>query len=66
MGNVCDVRDGTHDSPKYVSEDGCPLVTSKNLSGGSVDLSNVSYISEADYEQINRRSKVTEKTLPCR
>lgn len=58
MGDVCDVRDGTHDSPKYVSEGGYPLVTSKNLSGGTVDLSDVNYISEADYEQINRRSKV--------
>jgi type I restriction enzyme, S subunit len=58
MGDVCDVRDGTHDSPKYVSEGGYPLVTSKNLTGGTVDLTDVSYISEADYVQINKRSKV--------
>jgi type I restriction enzyme, S subunit len=58
MGDVCDVRDGTHDSPKYVSEGGYPLVTSKNLSGGFVDLSDVNLISEADYIQINKRSKV--------
>ena len=58
MGDVCDVRDGTHDSPKYVSEGGYPLVTSKNLSSGTIDLSDVNYISETDYEQINRRSKV--------
>jgi type I restriction enzyme S subunit len=58
MGDVCDVRDGTHDSPKYVSEEGYPLVTSKNLTTGVVDLSDVNYISENDYEQINRRSKV--------
>ncbi len=58
MGDVCDVRDGTHDSPKYVSEGGYPLVTSKNLSGGTVDLSDVNYISESDYEQVNRRSKM--------
>ncbi len=58
MGDVCDVRDGTHDSPKYVSLGGYPLVTSRNLSGGTIDLSEVNYISEADYEQINRRSKV--------
>ena len=30
LGNVCDVRDGTHDSPKYHNE-GYPLVTSKNI-----------------------------------
>jgi type I restriction enzyme S subunit len=29
LGNVCDVRDGTH-SPKYVKE-GFALITSKNL-----------------------------------
>jgi len=58
MGVVCDVRDGTHDSPKYVSEGGYPLVTSKNVTGGDVDLTDVNYISEADYLQINKRSKV--------
>jgi type I restriction enzyme S subunit len=58
MGDVCDVRDGTHESPKYVSDGGYPLVTSKNLSGGVVDLTDVSFISEEDYVQINRRSKV--------
>jgi type I restriction enzyme S subunit len=58
MGDVCDVRDGTHDSPKYVQDGGYPLVTSKNLSGGIVDLTDVNYISETDYSQINRRSKV--------
>lgn len=29
LGEVLDVRDGTHDSPKYV-ESGYALVTSKN------------------------------------
>lgn len=58
MGDVCDVRDGTHDSPKYVSDGGFPLLTSKNVTGGTIDLSEVNYISEADYIQINKRSKV--------
>jgi type I restriction enzyme S subunit len=58
MGDVCDVRDGTHDSPKYVSNGGYPLVTSKNLSRGFIDLSDVNYISESDYVQTNKRSKV--------
>ncbi len=58
MGDVCDVRDGTHDSPKYVSEGGYPLVTSKNLSSGVIDLTDVNCISEADYTQVNKRSKV--------
>lgn len=57
LGDCCDVRDGTHDSPSYVAE-GYPLVTSKNLRDGKVDLSDVNFISEADYNEINRRSKV--------
>lgn len=58
LGNVCDVRDGTHDSPKYVTA-GYPLITSKNLlSNGAMDFSNVNYITEEDYVQINKRSKV--------
>lgn len=58
MGSVCDVRDGTHDSPKYVSGGGYPLVTSKNLRSGVVDLTDANFISEADYIQVNKRSKV--------
>ena len=30
LGEIYDVRDGTHDSPKYHSS-GYPLITSKNL-----------------------------------
>lgn len=26
---IMDVRDGTHDTPKYVQKDGIPLITSK-------------------------------------
>ena len=57
LGEVCDVRDGTHDSPQYYSE-GYPLVTSKNLSGGKIDLTDCSLICEDDYQKINQRSKV--------
>jgi type I restriction enzyme, S subunit len=53
------VIDGTHDSPKQV-EDGRKLVTSKNIIGGKLDLENCYNISEEDFEQINKRSKVYE------
>lgn len=52
-----DVRDGTHDSPKSISV-GIPLVTSKNLIGGSIDFSTCNFISEEDHISISRRSKV--------
>jgi type I restriction enzyme S subunit len=56
-GTIIDVRDGTHDSPSYV-ELGYPLITSKNLQDGLLDFSKVSFITEEDYQKINRRSKV--------
>ena len=57
LGTVCDVRDGTHDSPQYY-ESGYPLVTSKNVTGGKIDLTDCSLICEADFKKINERSKV--------
>ena len=57
LGVVCDVRDGTHDSPKYIS-DGYPLITSKNLVDGYIDFTNMNMISKEDLDSINKRSKV--------
>lgn len=59
LGIVCDVRDGTHDTPQYC-ERGYPLVTSKNVTGGKIDLSSCGFISEEDFLAINKRSKVDE------
>lgn len=58
LGEVSDVRDGTHDSPKYI-DNGYPLVTSKNVQNGKIDLKNINYISLEDFEMINKRSKVS-------
>ena len=57
LGDVCDVRDGTHDSPKQVHE-GYPLITSKNIKSGQLDFSSVSYISEEDFKKVSQRSYV--------
>ena len=57
LGKVCDVRDGTHDSPEYYDV-GYPLVTSKNVTGGKIDLSECNLISEDDYKKTCERSKV--------
>lgn len=57
FSEVMDVRDGTHDSPEYI-DIGIPLVTSKNISGGRLDFSNVKYISREDANKINERSNV--------
>lgn len=57
LGEICDVRDGTHDSPKECSY-GKPLVTSKNIKEGRIDLENTYLISDDDYNLVNQRSKV--------
>ena len=57
MGTCLDVRDGTHDTPKYVPA-GIPLVTSKNLCNGKIDFSTAKLISEEDHLAISQRSKV--------
>lgn len=57
LNEVTDVRDGTHDSPKYVSE-GIPLLTSKNIKQDGLDFTNLNYISNEDHFEIEKRSKV--------
>ena len=57
LNDITDVRDGTHDSPSYV-EFGHPFITSKNVKDGYINYDDVQYISDNDFEQINRRSKV--------
>lgn len=52
------VADGTHDSPKQ-AEKGFLLATSKNIKNGRLDLGTAYFISEKDYQEINRRSAVS-------
>ncbi len=57
LGEVYDVRDGTHDSPKY-HDSGYPLITSKNLKDDEIVYDKIKYISKTDYLNINKRSEV--------
>ena len=57
LNDITDVRDGTHDSPKYYDK-GYPFVTSKNLIDGKIDFSTCQLICEEDYLHFNDRSKV--------
>jgi type I restriction enzyme, S subunit len=57
LNEVLDVRDGTHDTPKYVDV-GYPLITSKNIYTGRLSFENVKFISEEDHKKISERSKV--------
>lgn len=57
FSEVIDVRDGTHDTPKYVTT-GVPLVTSKNLVDGNINFETTKLISVEDAKEINMRSAV--------
>ncbi|EOG1964630.1 restriction endonuclease subunit S [Vibrio cholerae] len=51
------VTDGTHDSPRQ-AEYGKPLITSKHIKGDVIDFDTAYLISEHDFNEINKRSKV--------
>ncbi|WP_287883064.1 restriction endonuclease subunit S [Paracoccus sp. (in: a-proteobacteria)] len=57
LGEAYDVRDGTHDSPKY-HPSGRALITSKNLGRDGLHFEKVKFISEEDYDSIRKRSGV--------
>jgi type I restriction enzyme S subunit len=55
MGEVCEVKDGTHDSPKYV-DDGIPFVTQKNIREDGLSFEKTKFISQKDHDDFSRRS----------
>jgi len=57
LSEIIDVRDGTHDSPKQTNE-GNYLITSRHLKPEGIDFINAYKISERDFIEVNRRSKV--------
>ena len=65
LKHICDVRDGTHETPSYLepSVDSRPLVTSKDIGEEGINLEACSHISLHDHMQISRRSKVDKGDL---
>lgn len=57
LSSIADIRDGTHSSPKYL-EVGHPFITSKNVANGFISFEDIQYISDEDFNEINKRSKV--------
>lgn len=57
LNELVDTRDGTHDSPKPV-EHGYYLVTSKHMNDNFIDFGSAYKISEDDFINVNKRSKV--------
>ncbi|MDD4928590.1 MAG: restriction endonuclease subunit S [Gallionella sp.] len=57
LGNICEVKDGTHDSPRYVS-DGIPFVTQKNVREDGLTFAKTKFISNEDHAKFYKRSNV--------
>jgi len=56
LPTLCTVIDGTHDSPKPVSQ-GYYLVTGKHIVNGFIDFSSCYLISETEHKKVMQRSK---------
>ncbi len=57
FSKICDIRDGTHDSPKYVNN-GYLFITAKNITNGELNFENSKLISKQDFDKIEKRSHV--------
>ena len=59
LGDACElIKDGTHFSPKNTERGERLYLTSKNVRENHLDLSNASYVSEADHKPIYARCPV--------
>ncbi len=64
LNEICEVKDGTHDSPKYVSEEnGIPFITQKNILDDGLSFENTKFISLDDHDNFYRRSNVAENDI---
>ena len=57
LDEICVVKDGTHDSPKYFA-DGIPFVTQKNIKSDGLSFDDTRFIKEEDHEKFYKRSNV--------
>src|SRR5690554_633270 len=57
LNKITEVKDGTHDSPKYVKE-GIPFVTQKNIRLTGLTLEDTKFINDVDHEKFYKRSNV--------
>ncbi len=57
LEDITEVKDGTHDSPRYVAE-GIPFVTQKNITINGFDLLNTKKITLEDHKKFYARSNV--------
>ena len=58
LEEITEVKDGTHDSPKYIKE-GIPFVTQKNIKVDGFNIDNTKFITKIDHQKFYKRSNVT-------
>lgn len=58
LSDITDVKDGTHDSPKYI-EKGIPFVTQKNIKSTGLNFDDTKFIKDIDHEKFYKRSDVS-------
>lgn len=58
LNEITEVKDGTHDSPKYINK-GIPFVTQKNIKHSGLTFEDTKFITEKDHEKFFKRSNVT-------
>jgi len=58
LSKICEVKDGTHDSPKYILK-GIPFITQKNIKEDGLNFDNIKYINQIDHDKFYKRSNVT-------
>jgi type I restriction enzyme S subunit len=58
INEITEVKDGTHDSPKYIKE-GIPFVTQKNIKPNGLSFDDTKFITDTDHEKFYKRSNVT-------
>ena len=57
LGNVCTkITDGTHKTPNYLDA-GVPFISAKNIVNGKIDFSDIKYISEEEYMDVQKRCR---------
>ncbi|MBE0391081.1 restriction endonuclease subunit S [Flavobacterium sp. PL002] len=59
LNTICEVKDGTHDSPKYIDKElGIPFVTQKNILDDGISFENTKFISLENHNDFYKRSNV--------
>lgn len=58
LNDITQVKDGTHDSPKYIKE-GIPFVTQKNIKPSGLTFEDTKFITVTDHNKFYKRSNVT-------